>query len=174
MQVKNWKDVKEEIQEATQEIWLEEPIELKKLRLGIVDNEAGTYGQYFTTWVMVDGDLRSLAKLLVGGLAKATKLESLSLNQLKDLVGVFLPVGTPLFLGYCGLKSVERFTEEIRAVLPTIETRDQFRELFSTFSLYLIRMTVWLENFFPWELGYLFPQRDKKSAEELLSLIDES
>jgi len=58
-----------------------------------MENEAGTYGQYLTSWVLADGDLRSLAKLLVGGLANAAKLDSLLLTQLKNLVRNFTEDG---------------------------------------------------------------------------------
>ena len=52
---KHWKTLKQEIEAETQRIWLEEPLDLKKLRLGIIDNEAGSYGQYFTTWDFANG-----------------------------------------------------------------------------------------------------------------------
>ena len=55
---RDWKALKAEIDAETERIWLVEPEELKKIRLGIIENEAGSGGQYFTTWDFINGMAR--------------------------------------------------------------------------------------------------------------------
>jgi hypothetical protein len=167
---RTWGEVRDRIQTASRKIWLEEPLELKKLRMGIIDSGAGTYGQYFSTLVFAEGDIRALGAYCAGGLAKCAALESITLQQLKDMVEIFLPVSAN-FLGYCGMKSVWGFTQDIMEVLPTIETKEQFRELLIAFARYALMLHIWVNNYFPWELGLFFPQRDKEYTKELLRLL---
>jgi hypothetical protein len=46
--------LKKEIDEEIQAIWLKEPDEVKKLGMGLIDSGAGSYGQYFTTYFLAD------------------------------------------------------------------------------------------------------------------------
>jgi len=168
---KTWKEVLKEIEGETNKIWVEEPLEIKKLRLGITDTGAGTYNQYFSTLVFVDGDIRALGCYCANGLARSADLESTTLEQLKDQVSIFMPISAK-FLGYCGLKTVWRFTQDVMDCLPSVQTKDEFRTLFGALSMFIMRLHIWVHNFFPWELGILFPQRNKEELNSLLKMID--
>ncbi len=164
---KNWKEVLKEIERETDKIWVDEPLEIKKLRLGVIDSGAGTYHQYFSTLVFVDGDIRALGCYCANGLARSADLKSTTLEQLKDQVSIFMPISAK-FLGYCGLKSVWDFTQDVMECLPTIQTKDEFRSLLGALAIYFMRLHMWVHNFFPWELGVLFPQKDKNEFSQIL------
>jgi hypothetical protein len=168
--VKTWQEVRQEIETETNQIWLEEPLEIKKLRMGLVDSKAGTYGQYFSTLVFVNGEIRALACYCAGGLARSAGLNSVSLEALKEQAEIFLPVSAK-FLGYCGLESVWNFTQDIINALPTIRTKEEFRALFGSFNIYCGRLHIWTLNILPWELGMLYPQRDRDSLVEVFELL---
>jgi hypothetical protein len=168
---KNWKEVLNKIEKETEKIWVEEPLEVKKLRMGIIDSGAGTYNQYFSTFVFVDGDIRALGCYCANGLARSADLKSTTLEQLKDQVSIFMPISAK-FLGYCGLKSVWEFTQDVMEYLPMIQTKEEFGTLFGALSVYLMRLHMWVHNFFPWELGVFFPQKDKHELSNVLKMID--
>jgi hypothetical protein len=170
---KAWKEVLKEVEEETNRIWLEEPLEIKNLRLGIIDTGAGTYNQYFSTLVFVDGDIRALGCYCANGLARSADLESTTLEQLKDQVSIFMPISAK-FLGYCGLKTVWRFTQDVIDSLPSIETKDEFRTLLGALAIFLARLHIWVHNFFPWELGILFPMKEKSELSKLMSAGNQS
>ena len=44
-----WQELEALFQEKTKAIWLNEPEDLERLRNGIIDSGAGSYGQVFTT-----------------------------------------------------------------------------------------------------------------------------
>jgi hypothetical protein len=169
---KAWQQVRDEIESATNTIWLEEPLEIKKLRMGLIDSKAGTYGQYFSTMVFVNGDIRALACYYAGGLARSAAIESISLESLKEQVQIFLPASAK-FLGYCGLKSVWELTQDIIEALPSIKTKEEFKELLGSFNIYCGRLHIWTLNILPWELGMHYPQRDRQDLEEMLELVQQ-
>ena len=57
---KDWKAVKKDIDNELEKIRLEAPTEVRKMMHGIIDSEAGSYGQYFSTIVFVSGEVRAL------------------------------------------------------------------------------------------------------------------
>ena len=50
-----------ELRAETDRIWLDEPEEIRAMRLGIFTSDAGSYGQYFSNMVFVNGDMRALS-----------------------------------------------------------------------------------------------------------------
>jgi hypothetical protein len=41
-----------------EKVWKDEPDEVQLTRLGLLPNEAGSYGQYWSTWVVANGMMR--------------------------------------------------------------------------------------------------------------------
>ena len=161
-----------EIRQETDRIWMEEPLELRKIRLGFIDSGAGSYGQYFTTLVFVDGEVRALGYLCLGSLVQLCEDSSLDISHLKTMASTLLPVCAE-FLGYCGLEKLWDFHKRFLALLEEDITREDFKELVRALALYVNRLHGWIHFYFPWGLGSEFRLKTKQEIEELKQLIEE-
>lgn len=151
----DWRTVRDRITKETRDIWLREPEDVKKLVEGVIDCRAGTYGQYFSTLVFADGEIRALGIYCAFGLVKAAQLEHFTLENLKAMARFLLDVA-PGFLAYCGLKQVGRFTVEILEALDTVKTKEEFSDLIMAYMCYCNRVHMWMLLLFPWGVGSEF------------------
>lgn len=163
--VRSIQEFKTEIESEIKKIWLEEPVELKKIRLGYIDSRAGSYGQYFSTYVFVDGEIRALGYLCYSTLLKMVDDPKFDLYHLKEVARGLLPVCAE-FLGYCGLKKVWEFTKTFLEMIDTIDDRKDFKDLVRSLTLYANRLHGWVHFYFPWGLGVFFPLRSGKDMNE--------
>ena len=85
---------------------------LKIFHYQIIDSRAGSYNQNFTTMVFAEGDCRALAFYNANNLLLVAEEESFSLEHMKIMARLYLPVGSE-FLGYCGLKKVWEFAQDV-------------------------------------------------------------
>lgn len=169
------KEAKELVMEIRQEIdriWTEEPLELRKIRLGFIDSGAGSYGQYFSTLVFVDGEVRALGYLCLGSLVQLSDDPVFDLDRLKKMAFALLPVCAE-FLGYCGLEELWGFHKRFLALLEEEITREDFKELVRALSLYVNRLHGWIHFYFPWGLGTQFRLKTRQEIEQLKQLIEE-
>ncbi|MEM3467031.1 MAG: hypothetical protein QW566_11220 [Candidatus Jordarchaeales archaeon] len=166
----SWHELRDEIRAEALRIWFEEPDELKKIRLGVYDPPAGAMGQYFTTWDFVVGMVRDLAMSPVTPILKLVKNTLFELDHLKAMVTAFLPIYTE-FLGYCGLRTLKKFTDEMINLLPTIKTKEEFYELLSAYSMYCNKLQAWCVHYFPFALGFSYKLRSKEEVCELARLV---
>lgn len=160
---------KKEIDEEIKKIWLEEPKELKKIRLGFIDSQAGSYGQYWTTYVFVDGEIRALGYLCYSTLLRMVDDPQYDMYHLRALARELVPVCAE-FLGYCGLKKMWEFTKTFIDMLEEIDNKKDFKDLVRLLTLYTNRLHGWVHFYFPWGLGVLFPLRTKADAKEMEAL----
>ena len=171
---KNWKDAKEEIDRETQRVMFTPPEEVLKIfKYGIVESDAGSYGQYFTALVFIEGDCRALAYYNANNLICVADNEGFDLEQLKFMTRLYLPVSAE-FLGYCGLKNIWKFTQGILDALDTLNSKEEFKELVNSFNLYIACVHTWIHHFFPWNVGGLFPKRKPEEIREMMRLIENS
>lgn len=164
----NWIDAKKEIDEEIELIRFNEPDEIKKIfQYGIIESGAGSYSQYFTTMVFVEGDCRALAFYNINNLLFIADDPSFTLEHLKTLAKIYLPLSSE-FLGYCGLKKLWEFVKKTLEALDTVKTKDEFKELMSSLNLYVAILHGWIHHRFPWYIGVLFPQ---KKREEIIKML---
>lgn len=168
--------VKEEIETLTQDvereierIWLEEPEEIKKLRLGFIDSGAGSYGQYFTTFVFVDGEIRALGYLCYTGILNAINDPDFDLKQIQKMARIFIPVCSH-FLGYCGLEKVWEFSQRFLDLTERAEKKDDLNKVVRTLVLYMNRMHGWIHFYLPWATGAHCRLKTKEETMDLKSL----
>ncbi len=159
----SWKKLKEEIDAETRRIWLQEPDEVKKLRLGLVESGAGSYGQYFTTFDFAHHEVRTFGCTSLYGILKVADVPGFSLDQLKAMLRIFAPVSAE-FIGYCGLETVWAFTKRTLDLLDTLDSSEEFIELVASLARYVNKIMSWTHHYFPWGIGVLFPQ---KTAEDI-------
>jgi hypothetical protein len=166
---KEIKELKEQIEMETKKIWAEEPDELKKLRMGYIENEAGSYGQYFTTWDFANGMIRDYSMYTLYPILKLAKLSQFELEQCKKMFEVFDPHYSE-YLGYSGYRTLEKLCKRFKDLLDFMETKDEFIELFVSLLRYANKVSAWSYHYFPWEIGVLYPQKTKEEIAEMARL----
>jgi len=163
-------NLKRDVREEIDRIWLEEPEEVKKLRMGFIDSDAGSYGQYFTTLVFVDGEVRALGYICYTAILNALRDPEFDLAHIRKLARMLIPVCAE-FLGYCGLTKIWDFSQRFLDLIERIESREGLEELVRSLVLYVNRMNGWIHYYFPWGLGSQYRIKGEEEIKELESLI---
>ena len=163
-------DLRREIAEEVDRIWLDEPDEVRKFRLGVIDSGAGSYGQYFTTLVFADGEVRALGYLCYTTILNAVKDPDFGLEHVRKLAKMLVPVCAE-FLGYCGLTKIWDFSRRFLELIERVESKEELEDVVRSLVLYVNRIHGWMHFYFPWGLGSQYRQRTKEDIEELSLLI---
>lgn len=165
-----WQDVKEEIEKENERILFTPPEEIVKIfKYGIVESGAGSYGQAFTAMVFTEGDCRYLAFYGTNNIVKLCDDPALTVDGLKALARTFLPLSAE-FLGYCGLTNLWTYVQHIMAALDSVQTKEEMKELLTALTLYAGTLNSWIQHYFPWNIGALFPQRKSEDIREMARL----
>lgn len=163
---KNWQTVTAALEKETDRIWLDEPLEIEKIRNGVIDTGAGSGGQSFSVLVHIE------AFLMIGGcnmlfrLVRMAHNEDLTLDQLRKTTRLMFqkPFNIFEFMGDCGLHDLHRFGTDYFEALDTLETHAQYVTLSGAMFTYIERLHRWIHFIFPWNIGVAYPHR---SVEEL-------
>jgi hypothetical protein len=150
-------DLVDAIQRETEKIWITPPAELADLHNGIILSGAGSYGQYFSTLVFLNGETRPLGYCALNGLVRLAANDNISLETLREITPNFIRT-TAEFLGYCGLNTLWRFTQELIQRLRLIENKGQYLALLGSLALYTNVLNTWNLQLFPWQHGQAYPQ----------------
>jgi hypothetical protein len=154
------------IHEETERVWIDPPREIEELHRGIVKSGAGSYAQYFSTLVFLNGETRPLGYCALNGLVRLSQSENLSLCALREITPNF--VRTPAeFLGYCGLNTLWSFVQELLEALPLLQTKAQFHALVGTLALYANVLNTWNLQYFPWHHGAEYPAERARERERV-------
>ena len=167
---KQWQQVVADIEKETQKVWLDEPLEIKRLRLGVAEFDAGTDGQIFAVVLNLNGETRAFAVRVCFHLLKKVENPDMPLESLKLLAQNFLPnnAGT---MHYLGLKKIKTFSEDVLAVLDQLESKEAFKELIGALYAYANRMMFWIHEITPHGLGVFYPKWNNKTLEEINKTI---
>jgi len=153
----------DEIHAETARIWIDPPTELVRVHQGLIASRAGSYGQYLSTLVFVNGETRPLGYSALNGLVRACATTEVSLDTLRALTANF--ARTPAeFLGYCGLETLWRFTRRTLDALDLLRTREEYFALVSTLALYINCLNTWNLHLFPWHHGEEYRYQPSASA----------
>ncbi|MFE1110620.1 hypothetical protein ACFW5U_32710 [Streptomyces rochei] len=134
----------------TERIWLSPPADLLALNRGEIP--LGSRGQYFSTLVYVNGELRLLGSTTLNPLVAATFDQDVPLAALRTL----LPRLTAMqaeFLGHCGFHDLHSLMHRTHRALPALRTREEFRSMTTALALYVNCLRRWALHFFPWQHG---------------------
>ena len=154
-----------DIHAETERVWLDPPAELIDIHAGRIRSRAGSYDQYLSTMVFVNGETRPLGYCALNGLLRACQSETISLEVLCELTPNLIK--TPAeFLGYCGLEIQWDFVQRSLASLPRLTTKTDYFALIATLALYTNCLNTWNLHLFPWELGDRYPYVDGLGGEE--------
>ena len=168
---KELKELKEQMDIETKKIWSEEPDELKKLRMGYIENGAGSYGQYWTAWDFAYGMIRDYVCSAIYPMLKCTQSPKFNLDQCKEMFLVFSPPYSE-YLGYSGYRTLDRLCKRFKELLDLLETKDEFIEIITSLLKYSNKLEAWSHHYFPWQIGLLYPQKTKEEIAELVRLAE--
>ncbi len=138
--------------------------EIVQMHRGVIPSGAGSYSQYFSTLVFLNGETRPLGYCALNGLLRLGKTGNISVEALREMTPTFVRTSAE-FLGYCGLDKLWHLTQEMLRVLPQIETRGQFCALVGALALYANVLNTWNLQYFPWRHGLEYPARARLDME---------
>lgn len=128
-----------------------EPECCRRLRAGELEDRAGTWDQYFSTWDIAAGMVRDLGNytlypILVMARKGTVKGPALA-STFRDLV---VPYTT--YLVYNGFDELDRWSNEAADILETADdgVADQ---VLCAMIRYVNRLTAWTHHSFPWHVG---------------------
>jgi len=156
-----WQELKKELEDETQKLFEACPDEIKRFHYGIMTHsEAGKYShnQYFGHMVHTYGyygpyslDMPRIIKTL--GMDQEFSLEHLKKMYLE------IYATAPFFAKYSGQKTVGKYVEKMKEVLPSVETKEDFFAVLDAFQALMSRLYWWFHWYFPWGIGAVVCQR---------------
>ncbi|MEM4383383.1 MAG: hypothetical protein QXH32_02320 [Candidatus Caldarchaeum sp.] len=170
----NWIELKKLIDEEAERIRLSAPDEVKKIfKYGLIESEAGSYGQYFSTMVFAEGDIRALAYYNLNNLLFLIDEGDFTLEQLKKLFRLYVPLSSE-FLSYCGFKRLWEFVRQTLQVLDELKDKEELKQLLTSLALYVAHLHSWVHFAFPWHLGILFRRPSAEDIREFNQLAQQT
>jgi hypothetical protein len=143
-----------EIDAAAAAILREEPRDMRLLRTGKLENQAGSYGQYFSTYDIAAGMLRDYAGYTLFPLVRMARDPAMPVEHLRRMVEEFdAPYSN--YLGYSGLQALGGYAAQIRALAKTA-TQPEIAQLLVAQNRFANRINAWCHHYFPWNLGDQF------------------
>jgi len=165
------KELAAAIKKEVDKMWVEEPIETKKLRLGCLDSRPGSYNQYFSTYVFADGETRATGYIVFSGIMKAVQNPKFGLDQIREMIRILVPISTE-YLGYSGFPKMREFGRTLLSILDEIDNKEDFEEILANFTLYANLFHGWIHLYFPWFLGEFYPLKTKENLKEMMALLE--
>lgn len=168
-----WKDLKVKIAKETERIWLTEPEDLKALRMGALANKAGSYNQWWTVIDFANGMIRDFSMYTMYPILKAVMDPIFTLDQAKLLVRTVHPPITD-YLRYSNFITLDEFDREFISTLDTMETKEDFIEIYKEYVKYTNKLAAWSYHYMTWEVMALYPYRERSDEfiRELAEITD--
>ena len=148
----NWKEVKSKVEKTLDQIYLDMPLEVKKLRAGLLPHNAGHHGQHLSV-------LESLMMCLMGWPFFAMDMIMHSLNdptftlqQCKKLI-ILGNKNPARYAGYIAYPTIWKLWCDVEASLPTVKNKEELKELITPWFVFIFRMHIWNAQIFPWHLA---------------------
>lgn len=174
---KNWRQVKDEIENELDKIWFDEPYEVTMSKMGVFPGGAGTDGQYFTNLFFLVCDTQAMSWWSTAPafrcilhddtftLDNCKRMFKYYNHDMASLMGAQYGDACPA--PWLNLKLIWDFTLDIEAAYDSIESKDDFGNLLWSYFNYVERIHRWFYNIFPWELGYGLKKVDMARLEQL-------
>lgn len=173
--MKSWVDVKAMIDEKIDQIWIDEPDEIKLIRWGIIRGGAGTGNQYFSTMCLLETYTLLLGQRYLYPFLLMADKDSFTLENIKEITRTCIKdsFNPTVFLGDLGLHDIKEIGAAYIEVLDSLETKKDYIELTSAYMTYCTRMHRWVHYIFPWNIGLgAFPQRSPKEMQEIMAIAE--
>lgn len=149
---KKAEQLKKEIDAGIKEITLNEPIDVKRMRLGLMDPPAGSWNQYFTNHFFADAELRGLGYIGMGLIDHALRDDLFTINQIRVMAGYLLPFSGE-FLEYAGLRTVWNYVKRFIELINECDSKEDLREVCRSLLIYVNYTHAWTHLYAPWGNG---------------------
>jgi len=157
----DWREAKAIIEKEIDRVWFDEPVEIQKIRWGVIDSGAGSAEQSFSVLVHLEAYLMLVGADVMYRFLKIAGYDDIELPALNRLTREFLTGTFNVFefMTDLGLTNMHETGQMYADSLDTLKTKQEYIELTGAMMTYVIRMHRWIHLIFPWNLGVAFPHR---------------
>lgn len=178
---KDWRAVKEEIEEEIDRIWWEEPEEVTMSKLGIFPSGASVDGQILGNLFFQVADTQAMGwwtaepamKLAMSDpvftLEHCKRMWKYTTLHMARLMGDTDPPACPA--PWLNLPRLSSLAQEIVDSFPTIEKKEELEDLLWSWFNYVNCLNRWFFLVFPWHLGRMFPLVKPEDVQRLVKLL---
>lgn len=152
------------VRKETGAMYTQEPTEIQEIRSGALKNQAGTEGQYFTTWDFANGMIRDHSMYTWYHFVGMAESDQYDLKVLCDIINRFdHPYSN--YLRYSGFPRLGELALAVREHLPNATSREEFIAAVRGFCAYTNQLAAWSFHYFPWSLGEHFKYTNQATSE---------
>jgi len=178
--MRDWNNVKDEIESDLDRIFWVEPVEVEMCRFGVFPSGAEVHGQVLGNLLFLVGDTSAMGwKCAQPTVNAALRDPRFTVEQVETiwlaatlpiakLVGDVDPPRCPA--PWLNLPKVLYFAKEIEASFPGIKTKDELEDLLWSWFNYINTLNRWFTVAFPFEIGALLPLKSGSYIEHLREL----
>lgn len=172
----SWQEAKARIEREIDRVWLDEPLEIQKIRWGVIDSGAGSGEQSFSVLVHLEAYLMLVGADVMYRFLKISQYPDMELGTLTKITREFLNATFNVFefMTDLGLTNMHEIGQMYSDALDNLKTKDEYVELTGAMMTYVIRMHRWIHFIFPWNLGVAFPHRKPSEVAAFAGLIARS
>ncbi len=161
-------ELKKEIDAAIEKITLNEPIDVKRMRKGLMEPPAGAWNQYFTNHLFADGEIRALGYLGMTTVDHLLRDNLFNMEQVRVVAGFLLPFGGE-FLAYAGLRELWGYLKRFIDLINECEEKADLVEVCRSLMIYVNYTHAWTHLHAPWGAGgtaFLFESKEERAGLE--------
>jgi hypothetical protein len=180
--MKDWKQVKDEIEQDLDRIFWKEPPEVEMSRRGIFPSGASVHGQVLGNLLFLVGDTSAMGwKCAQPTINAALKDPAFTVDHVKALYR-YSTMSIAQLVGeegegcpapWLNLPKVYAFAKDIEACLPSVKSKEELEDLLWSWFNYVNTLNRWLTVAFPWEMAGMLPLRTREELEHMQRLHDE-
>jgi hypothetical protein len=166
---KDAEELKEKMQKETEKIWLKEPVDVKKMRLGLYGTAAGSYNQYFSVYDLTLHYVGCFVSYVYPAVIRVAKDSKFDIYHLRTIVRTILK-NSMFCYGHLGWVKIGEFNSAFLDMLDDL-SREDFVELLELLTVYMRQHYAWQYHYHPWAVGAFFQKRSEKDIKEMAELL---
>lgn len=155
----DWKIAIDTFEEHRLAIWENMPQDVYNLSQGIVPGDTNVYGQYVTTMLYADSELRTLCDEVLFYLTETAKETSVDLATLIAFSKKLLDYKQKFFV-FTGVPMASEMLRMYLDALDSLENLEQFIDLTNAALKYFNRHHMWVDLIMPWGVYNGFAKQD--------------
>lgn len=155
----NWKAAIEKFEERRLAIWENMPQDVYDLSNGKVPGDTNVYGQYVTTMMYADSELRTLCDEVLFYMVETAKEGDVDLRTLIHFAKRILDYKAKFFV-FTGVPMASELLFMYLEALDTVETLEEFIDLSNAALKYFNRHHMWVDLIIPWGVYNGFAKQD--------------
>lgn len=145
-------ELKNELNVAIEKITLNEPIDVKRMRKGLMDPPAGSWNQFFTNHLFADGEIRALGYLGMTTIDHCLRNDLFTMEHVRVVANFLLPFGGE-FLCYAGLRELWGYLKRFIDLLNECDVKADLCEVCRSLMIYVNYTHAWTHLYAPWGSG---------------------